>query len=226
MNLLRRFVLAASLVTSAYAATQENTKLSILPSSSPLDRYQEMIRKSPFAPATPTVEPVAAVSFASEFYVSSLAKIGEKDVVTVRPTDPSKPSITLVSGEEESASGMTLLGVEWAEPVNNSRVNVGKGSEKGTLKFDQNIVTQKVAAAPPVQPPAQPGQPGQPRPVTQNMNAQRVPNLNVQPPGATGRVQTNVPQPAAGVPQPAQPNPAVPRPGETRRRIRIINSTP
>ncbi len=132
--------------TSLHAATAEPTER--MPEAVPLSRYQAMIDKSPFAPATAAPAPVVeAPSFAKDFYITGMAQFGSKPFVTVSSRDNQK-RFSLVEGQ--SFEGMTLTSVEWAPEVGKSKITLKKGSEFGVIGFDE--AAMQPAAAPVPQP--------------------------------------------------------------------------
>jgi hypothetical protein len=165
------------------------------PEPFPIERYQRLIHRSPFAPSTQQATEEPKASFADELYVTGIAKLGEADCVFLSTRDK-KTTYSLVTGDPPS-DGIQLLAVEWSDQVGKTKVRVKKGTETGVLSFDQAVV-QQTASAPQMQP-----------------NPGSAPNLP-RPPG-----QPNIPgiQPGTQIQpgNPAQPQPTV------RRRFRIIN---
>lgn len=169
----------------------------VVPEPHPLSRYEQLIADSPFAPATPVAAPVESAPFAANLYVSGLAKMGDKDFVTVVSRDQ-QSRYTLVTGEAPD-NGLSLVGVQWDDEVGKSKVTIKKDGETAVLEFDQAVVKTAPAEGappPPMPPPAVPRihGPGAPQP-------QFVPPGQKMPPGTQN-------------------------PGQPRRRIRIINSKP
>ncbi len=128
----------AALFADAGGAARPATEAassSSLPAAIPLTRYQAMIEKSPFAPATPVAPPPVEVpSFAKDFYVTGIAQLGSKPFVTISSRDRQK---TFALKEGESFEGMTLTKVEWAPEVGRSKVTLKKGGDSGVITFDQ-----------------------------------------------------------------------------------------
>ncbi len=183
-----------------------------IPAAWPEARYESMMKSSPFALATP-IAPVAAPGFASNLYLTGLAKIGERDFVTIAYRDQ-QSRFSLFTGEQ-STEGVTLVSVDWQDAVGKSKVTVKKGTEFSTLAFDEATLQKPAQVTPQAQPLPVPqlGQPLQ-RPVIPART-----NQPLQPmPG------TNVPQRAPVIvpPNPIQPGQA----NDARRRVRIINSKP
>ena len=161
----------------------------------PINRYDKLIRKSPFAP--PSVAPVVAAvpGFAANLYLSGLAKIGDRDFVSISSRDQAV-KWSLFAGES-NVDGIQLVSVQWADAVGKSKVTVKKGTEFAVLEYDQALLQKPVTMTPqPIniaQPPRPniPGQPGQP------MHPVSLPH-----PGFSGQ-----PNPAVQIIQPNQANP-------------------
>jgi hypothetical protein len=218
--------LCASKGVACFAATE-----TAIPVSLPAERYQQMIKQSPFAPATAVTAPVANAGFAASFYVSGVAKIGSQDFVTIASRD-GQTRFSLAPGEE-GPDGITITKVDWSDQPGKSKVTMKKGNETGIAEFDEAAMQKPAAVAP--QPPAipmgvqgmQPGRvaprsgPTEPRPpqLPQFGQATRI-NRPAYPQAPTnGNPQTGAPTTSAQVP-------GGPPPVETRRRVRIINPAP
>ncbi len=185
-----------------------------IPASLPIARYEKMLRKSPFALATPS-EPAEAPTppFAANLYVSGIAKIGEGDLVTVRTRDQSQSFS--ISASDSGPDGITLVNVQWVEQVGRSKVTLRKGTETAVIEFDQSVI-QKPAA--PI-----------PMPGHSSHSGHNGPRAIALPPGAATTVApapSNFPQ-VSGPVETQQPGGR--GPGDShggQRRIRIIPSRP
>lgn len=113
----------------------------------PITRYEKMIRKSPFAPATPVVGTPQPPNFAANLYISGLAKIGDRDFVSISSRDQTS-KISLFSGDT-SSDGIQLVTVQWSDAVAKSKVTVKKGTEFAVLEFDQTLIKNAAPAMPP-----------------------------------------------------------------------------
>ena len=176
----------------------------------PITRYEKMIRRSPFAPATAAPTAAATPSFAANLYVSGLAKIGDRDFVSISSRDQTS-KFSLFTGETNSQD-IQLVSVQWADAVGKSKVTVKKGTEFGVLEYDQALM-QKASPAQPINPgvPPPPGFGQPPRPVViPRPNQPMQPFQANQKPVFPGAVNPN----PAGNGQPAIP---------TRRRSIIRN---
>lgn len=215
------------------------------PTPIPAARYDGMIKKSPFAPATAaTPPPPSAPGFAANLYVTGVARIGNRNFVTVLSRDQ-QSRFSLLEGEK-SPEGIEVSKVEWSDEVGKTRVHLKKGKETGVLEFDQALLQKGVAGATaaaggmpgaagmmtgggPAQPGVNPGQPGiitgSNRPAGAGMRRQPA-MPRTAPAPVPPQVPVPMPAPAAGnVGGPAVPGPASAQ-REPRRRIRIINSQP
>ena len=182
---------------------------SVLPAPLPPARYVAMRQKSPFAPPTVAAMPVATPGFAVDWFVSGLAKIGDKDFVTIQSRDGQKRFSLFVG--EPGPDGITLTKIDWAPEIAKSKAVVKKGTETASLEFDQ-AAASRAAGALAQMPFAAGGQP----PPTPPMRGPILPNSPPRPQSFDARA---LPSPgAAQVFQPGQP--------DQRRRIRIINSPP
>ncbi len=212
-------------------------ELRAVPESFPAERYKELIEDSPFSLATPVAAVVEdAPGFASSLYVVGVMKMRdgegrEVDYVSIKSrTDNTTFSL---SGSAANKDGISLVGVEWNEKVGKSKVSLKKGSEAGTLEFDEAILktpgpAPQVAVRPqngqvPPAVPLRAGAPGGAGPSAQ-------PGLP-KPPSTPGRTSTTPAPKTGGVPAtqftPGQPTgPVVAPPSSLRQRIRPIGSKP
>lgn len=192
----------------------------VLPNAWPPNRFESLIQKSPFAPATPTAAPVAP-NFAANLYISSVAAIGEKYLVSVASRE--QPNKTFISTDEPSPDGLALVSVQYSSEIGKSKVTVKKGGETATLEFDQAALRSAAPAA---------GAPSALDPQAPRLRQGaafpgQIPSIPGRAPAAPVTALPATP----GQPRSPQvlPGPnSQPNPGgtDTRRRIRIINSRP
>lgn len=127
-----------------------------LPEAQPITRYQKMLENSPFGTSTaPTTVPTGppAPPWSEDFAVTGVMSMamGSKYVATVsRKSDNSR--FTLETGVP-SPQGIELVSVQWSDSPGQTRVTVKKGTEFGTLVFDQ-AATKAAPSAPLRIPPA------------------------------------------------------------------------
>jgi len=158
-----------------------------LPSALPKDRYAALRARSPFALATVAVAtPAPQASFAANWYVSGVARLGDDYFVTIKGRDLSA-EFTLFANE--AVDGVTLASVNWSDQVGKSTVILKKGTETARLEFNEAQLRAPAAATaggnhlPAVRPPvvAATMHPQNPRAAGVNMAA-AVPNA----PGLNG----------------------------------------
>ena len=203
----------------------------IVPRPYPAERYREMLEQSPFALATPvaaTAEPEP--NFAMNLYVKGIAKFRYADgreTNFVSITSRSDNATFVLEGSTPNKDGIALEGVEWVEGLK-SRVSLRKGSEVGTLEFDQaNVRGGAGAPGGTVAPGAASGMPAV------GIQSGAVPPF----PGVSGQRPANrpagtalLPQPINGAGRPATPlsgksgSLTAPGPTSVRQRIRPISS--
>jgi hypothetical protein len=227
MNGLRSLVLLAFATPRILLAQEDD----ITPL--PQERYAAIAQKSPFALATPTAAPAAPVaSFASNWYVTGLCKLGDQYYATIKSRDATT-QFSLYGND--ATNGVTLASVEWSETLGRSKVVLRKGTEMASLEFSETEVKGSGGAPPAATPPGAPmpsgttarmgaGAPLPPNPAMATQNGTRPPN-QIYPsapiaPGG-GRPVTVTPL-QTGRPELVNPN----FPGERRRRVVPIPSVP
>lgn len=135
---------------SFFASAQESG----LPQALELSRYQLLMEKSPFAPATPQATPPPVVetpSFARDYYITGIAQMGERPFVTFASKDK-QTFFSLSVGE--SFQGMTLTNVEWRPEVGKSTATLERQGESGVVGFDEVAIHEApVVQATPAPPP-------------------------------------------------------------------------
>jgi hypothetical protein len=128
-----RPVLLFALLLAARAWSTENP----IPTPLPTDRYDAIGEKSPFALATPVAAPAAPqASFAANWFVSGIARVGETDFVTVKARDLST-QFSLFGHEPHAGNGVSVASVNWSETIGKSTVILQKGSETAKLEFNE-----------------------------------------------------------------------------------------
>ncbi len=177
-----------------------------IPQQAPFSRYQVMLDKSPFAVATAVAAPAATPNFAKDLYVANAARTADGAVVTIASS--TDKNFKKYLNTAAPVDGFAITNIEWSEKVGATRVTITKDGQVATLSFNQALLAQPAANAPPSaaaqQPPAAniPAAPGQrpqnfPRPAP-------IPSLPMPtpPPRVRGLIQKN-PQQIPGVPTPA-----------------------
>lgn len=125
--------LASALV--AVAGAEE-----VIPQAASAGRYAAMREHCPFAIATLVAAPAPAQpSFAANWYVSGIARVGETDFVSVKARDLSS-QFSLFGREPDVKSGVSLVSIEWVEGLGKSVVTIQKGTELAKLEFNESVV--------------------------------------------------------------------------------------
>jgi hypothetical protein len=169
-----------------------------LPKRLSFDRFQGMLKRSPFAVASAVALPVAAADFAKGLYVANAARTPEADLVTVMSSDD-KNLKEYLSTKAPNEHGYAIANIEWSNQQGATKVTISKDGKFATLAFNQALISTPVAnvpTQPQPQPPVQPGAPGinLPKPI-------RAP-LPPQTPHVRGVIQRN---PLPVTPQPPGP---------------------
>lgn len=172
-----------------------------IPTAFPKDRYEVLRQHSPFAVATAEAPPPPGPSFAANWFISSLARVGDSDFVTIKSRDTSTQFSLFGTGD--SSNGVTLASVTWSELVGKSTVILRKGTETAKLEFNEAQI--KAAPSPPLPAAGAPAAANSARPAPNNLAPRPAGNL----PGAS---------PTA---LPGQPGGAMP-PTQIRRRPQVI----
>ena len=215
--------LAALVALSAGAVAAQ----SILPEALPAGRYEKLIESSPFALAT-AAEPVkeAGPGPFAHLYVAAVAQLKDatgkvEDVVTIKSRSD-QTSFTLAG--TEAKDGFQIATIEWSDRVAATKVTLKKGSEFGTIEFDQ--ANAKGPPQPPPGPSPRPGQgpggiaiPGANQLQRPGARLPVVPRPTTVAPVATPQVANPQPAGAQGTATPANAN-------DRPRRVRVIKSNP
>ncbi len=112
----------------------------VIPPAWPATRYEGLIAKSPFAPATPAAAP-AAPGFAANLFVTGIAKIADKDFVMISSRDQ-QTKLSLYG--DQPSGDISLVSVQWSEQIGKTKVTIKKGQDFATLEFDQAAVQKPV----------------------------------------------------------------------------------
>ncbi|MDB6155828.1 MAG: hypothetical protein JWL90_4281, partial [Chthoniobacteraceae bacterium] len=130
------------------------------------DRYDAMLKRSPFAVATP---PTPAVAEPTDpfpgLYVAGISKMRfedgtEKDRVTIKTRGDLNGGFTLI-GSEPNKDGYAVTSVQSPDNWKETKVIIKKGTEFATLSFD--LQSTPSAPTPTQNPPPRPVMPNQPR---------------------------------------------------------------
>jgi hypothetical protein len=105
---------------------------------------------SPFAPATP-VAPSAppGPSFAANWFVTGIARIDDKDFVSIQARDLST-QFSLLGHDPHPGNEVSLVEVQWSPVIGKSTVTLRKGAEIASLEFNEATIrgpTKQATAA-------------------------------------------------------------------------------
>jgi hypothetical protein len=177
--------------------------LDAVPQPHPPSRYENMAQQWPFAVATPVVPVVEkGPSVFNQMHVVGVLRRRDasgQDQDTVWLKNNADQTTFAVKSNGPPKEGFSIAGIEWSDRVGKGTVTMKNGTEFGKLQFDQSAV-----AAPPLPPPG-PAANGIPQPNRGGNRLPVVPRPSITPQAAT------------------QPGPA-PAAGESRRRVRVINT--
>lgn len=204
----------------AFSSAEQAT----LPEAFPPSRYEKLLEESPFAVAT-AAAPVAkpedpwAANLSLGLAVKKMIDGQEKDWAVIKMRSDPTGDFTL-TGSEPGPENIQLVKIEWSDDPAKIKAVVRKGDKEATLERNQ------ADFAPPPPPPT-PNKPG----AIQIGNAP-VPGGGNPLVGGVRKLPAQgaqvIPRPTMGVPPPANPGaPAgAPQPGNSRQRIRVIESGP
>jgi hypothetical protein len=146
-----------------------------IPAAAEKSRYDALRTHSPFAVATAEAPPVLQVSFAANWYVSGIGRIGDADFVSIKSRDL-KTAFSLYGREEDHATHVALASVSWSDSVGKSTVILRKGTETARLEFNEAEI-RAAAATPGLATPANAGPGGPPGRSAPLTTAPRPPNF-------------------------------------------------
>ena len=108
-----------------------------VPTAASAERYAHMAEHSPFALASAVASAAAPqASFAANWYVGGIGRLGDTDFVTIKARDLST-QFSLYGREPNAQNGVTLASVHWSETVGKSTVVLQKGAETAKLEFNE-----------------------------------------------------------------------------------------
>lgn len=108
-------------------------------------RYESLRTKSPFALATAAAAtPVPQASFAANWYVTSVARIDDKNFATIKSRDLTT-QFSLYG--DEPVDGVMLASVNWSDTIGKSTVILRKGTETARLEFNEAQLRSPAPAA-------------------------------------------------------------------------------
>jgi len=187
-----------------------------LPAQAKFDRYQAMLKRSPFAVATATAPAGATPDFAKDLYVANAAHSTDGDFVTLAST--TDKNLKEYLNNREAVHGYTISNIQWSDRVGETKVTISKDGQFATLTFNEALLSQAIQnpGAPMAQPPGvvnrpvpngRPNVSGQPQmPVTRPMP---VPQIPTPPPHARPVIRRKVPPQQQQTQPAAQPQPEI-----------------
>jgi hypothetical protein len=117
-----------------------------IPAALPAGRYEHIRTHSPFAVATAEAPPVQkGASFAANWFVSGIARIGGDDFVTIKSRDLATQFSLF--GKGDKVNDVALASVTWSDAVGKSTVILRKGTETAKLEFNEAEVQATQPAA-------------------------------------------------------------------------------
>jgi hypothetical protein len=170
-----------------------------LPSQAKFDRYEAMLKRSPFAVATATAPAGATPDFAKDLYVANAAHSADGDFVSLAST--TDKNLKEYLNNREAVHGYTISNIQWSDRVGETKVTISKDGQFATLTFNEALLSQAIQnpGAPMAQPQGVPNRPvpGRPNvtgppqmPITRPMP---VPQIPTPPPHARPVIRRKVP---------------------------------
>jgi len=181
-----------------------------LPVQAKFNRYEAMLKRSPFAVATATAPGGATPDFAKDLYVANAAHSTDGDFVTLAST--TDKNLKEYLNNREAIHGYTISNIQWSDRVGETKVTISKDGQFATLTFNEALLSQSIQTpgAPMAQPQGIPNRPvpnGRPNvtgppqmPITRPMP---VPQIPTPPPHARPIIRRKIP------PQQQQAQPAI-----------------
>ena len=119
-----------------------------LPAAVPLERYQRMLARSPFALASAAVAVPAPVvdtaGFARDLFLTGIARMGGGEYLSIATRDQTQ-HFGLMTGE--SYNEITVVSVAWSDEVGKTKATLKRGNEYGVIGFDEAAMRNGAAGA-------------------------------------------------------------------------------
>ncbi len=178
-----------------------------LPVKAPLNRYSGLWNNSPFTAKPPPTAAGPENNPLDDYALIGVTSLDEKQGYRVSLINKKTPDKRIIVDSGTVKEGFSILNVtrKPGDPLG-TVVSMMSGSLKGTVSFDEKLLTL-VTAAPPKAAPPQPGQPVQPGQANPNPQPNPPQNPNGQPPQGRQPRPRVVPPPnpqGAGQPQQGQ----------------------
>lgn len=127
-----------------------------MPTAFDKSRYESLRTKSPFAVATAVTTPAPQASFAANWFITGVARIGDNNFVAIKSRD----LVTQFSlYGDEPANGVALASVNWSDSIGKSTVILRKGTETAQLEFNEAQLRAAPSATATTNPPPAGGNP-------------------------------------------------------------------
>jgi hypothetical protein len=148
------------------------------PTSEPIARYQAMIERSPFALASESAPAPAAADnagFTKDLVLTGAVRLSSSEYISIASRDQAQ-RFALQTGE--TYNGISLVSVAWSGDVGKTRATLKRGTEYGTVSFDEAAMHAGVGAPPQPGAPQPPGNGQQPIPPNTNPSQGLAPGQN------------------------------------------------
>src|SRR5437764_7500567 len=109
-----------------------------LPVQAKFDRYQAMLKRSPFAVATATAPAGATPDFAKDLYVANAAHSADGDFVTLAST--TDKNLKEYLNNKDAIHGYTISNIQWSDRVGETKVTISKDGQFATLTFNEALL--------------------------------------------------------------------------------------
>lgn len=112
-----------------------------LPKALAFDRYDSILKHSPFAVATAVTAPTMA-DFAKDLFIANAAHSTDGDWVALASSTDNNFRKYLTT--KEGMDGYVLSNIEWSNQVGETKVTVSKDGQFATLSFNQALLSQGI----------------------------------------------------------------------------------
>jgi hypothetical protein len=113
-----------------------------LPKRPDFNRYQAMLKRSPFAVATAAVA-APTPDFAKDLYVANAARSADGNFVTIASaTDKNFKVYLSTKGSSSDQQGYAISDIQWSDQVGQTKVTITKDGKSATLTFNQALISQ------------------------------------------------------------------------------------
>jgi hypothetical protein len=170
-----------------------------LPAQAKFDRYEAMLKHSPFAVATATAPGGATPDFAKDLYVANAAHSADGDFVSLAST--TDKNLKEYLNNREAVHGYTISNIQWSDRVGETKVTISKDGQFATLTFNEALLSQAIPTRP-----VPNGRPNVTGPPTMPQRAMPIPQIPTPPPHARPVIRRKVPPPQQQTQPATQPD--------------------